>query len=291
MLNKVVQEFLEHCKISHKSKKTVDNYKHYLKRFVEFAGTKLPIEEINLNLINKFRAQLYETKLSNNTQNYHLICIRAFLRYCLTHDITTLFPDKIALIKHEKPITEYLTTPEIQRLFKIIPNKTVIDKRNKALIATLYTGAVRVSELTNINRSNIDLENNEIIVFGKGRKPRTVFISDETSKLLKNYLKTRVDSHTPLFISYRNCGKDRRISNVMVEYIVREYAKKAGIHKKVTPHTLRRSFATGLIIKGAPMAGVQEILGHAWITTTQIYTSFSRPDLKKIHKEYLQNFI
>lgn len=290
MLNKTVQDYLEYCKISHKSFKTVENYAHYLKRFAEFVGD-IPLSSITLGVVNTFRAKLYEDNLSVNTQNYHLVCLRAFLRYCLLHDMPTLIPEKIALLKHEKPITEYLTGIEIKRFFKVIPSKTVIDKRDKALLTTLYTGALRISELTGIDRTSIDLENKEIVVRGKGKKPRTVFICSETAQCIKEYLETRQDQYKSLFLSYRNQSKDHRISNVMCEYIVRKYAKKAGISKKVTPHTLRRSFATGLIIDGAPMAGVQEILGHSWITTTQIYTSFSRPDLKKIHEKHLRSFI
>lgn len=297
-----VTRFLEHAEIAkNQSLKTVENYRHYLKRFTAFVGEKLDPKNITLEQVQRFRLHLNRLAdkdgrqiLQTKTQNYHMIALRAFLKYLIKNDIPTLAPEKIDLSKIPERTVEYLDRAELERLFEATGNKKIQELRGRAILEVLYSTGLRVSELVALNRNQVDLGRREFMVRGKGRKPRIVFLSARAAEALALYLNARDDSFEPMFLNYRHkssknditLGEKRRLSRVMVENLVRNYARKAGIIKKVTPHVLRHSFATELLINGADIRSVQEMLGHASIATTQIYTHVTNKRLREIHEKF-----
>ncbi len=300
-LAELITRFLEHAEVTkNQSSKTIQNYTHYLSRFCKWYGNK-DTKDITLQNIQDYRLYLNRLNddngnklLSIKTQNYHIIALRAFLKYCVKNDIETLSPEKIDLSKIPERTVEYLTREELERLFDTVGISGMRSLRDKAILEMLYSTGLRVSELVSLNLSQVDLERCEFMVRGKGRKPRIVFLSERAVSAIGSYIKARDDNFEPLFLNYRNgkrgeditLGEKRRLSTVMIEYLVRNYARKAGIIKKVTPHILRHSFATELLINGADIRSVQEMLGHSSITTTQIYTHLTNKRLKEVHEKY-----
>lgn len=370
-LAEIITRFLEHAEIGkNQSRKTIENYRHYLGRFVAWAGGKeksgsaveesaaggknggagahnMEPKDITLEKVQAYRLYLNrlvdekgQQLLSTKTQNYHVIALRAFLKYCIKNDIETLAPEKIELGKIPERTVEFLTREELERLFEEV-NKglgaaingsrkasgtaKVQALRDIAIMETLYSTGLRVSELASLNRSQVDLVRREFMVRGKGKKPRIVFLSANAVAAIETYLKMRDDNFEPLFLNYRHArsgrrdggngrgaagesgrgragvggrasyewsaeditnGEKRRLSTVMIEYLVRQYARRAGIIKKVTPHVLRHSFATEMLVNGADIRSVQEMLGHSSITTTQIYTHVTNKRLKEVHDKF-----
>jgi len=319
-----ITDFLEYCEVTkNQSQKTIENYAHYLSRFKEFLKLEkkpdISPNQIDLKLINKYRLFLNRYRqnsgqngacpsaqssasLSVKTQNYHIIALRAFLKYLTKNDVQTLAPEKIELSKIPERSVEVLSREELERLFEAVDAAGVRGARDLAILETLYSTGLRVSELASLNSDQVDLKRKEFSVRGKGRKTRVVFLSDKAATTIKNYLNKRIDNREALFISIprqKTAGassatnlKDilnpssARLSTVSVESIVSKYARKAGIIKKVTPHTLRHSFATQLLINGADIRSVQELLGHSSITTTQIYTHVTDKALREVHEKF-----
>lgn len=299
-LKNLIQQFLEHCEVEkNQSLKTIDNYGRYLRRFSEFAGD-IDVAKIDLPLVQKYRLHLNRVEdargrtLSKKTQNYHVIALRAFLKYLIKNDIATLAPEKVELSKIPERTVEFLTREEVETLFAAVNKKWETAKRDLAILETLYSTGLRVSELAALNRNQVDLKRREFMVRGKGRKPRIVFLSERAVKRIEDYIKSRNDAFDPLFINRGRArsasditkGENRRLTTVSIEALVRKYAMLAGIIKKVTPHTLRHSFATDLLQNGADIRAVQEMLGHASITTTQIYTHLTNRRLREIHEKF-----
>jgi site-specific recombinase XerD len=327
-LKSLIQKFLEHCEIEkNQSLKTIDNYSRYLRRFEEFAGANLDADKIDLPLVQKYRLYLNRLvdnkgsatprsaaaslRLGKKTQNYHVIALRAFLKYLIKNDISSLAPEKIELSKIPERTVEFLTGEEVERLFEAVKKAPALKEharedeiktrrlrelRDQAILETLYSTGLRVSELASLNRAQVDLVRREFMVRGKGRKPRVIFLSEKAAGRIQEYIKARNDAFEPLFINAgrprSNSGADitkgesRRLTTVSIESLVRKYAMLAGITKKVSPHTLRHSFATDLLQNGADIRAVQEMLGHASITTTQIYTHLTNNRLKEIHEKF-----
>lgn len=294
-----IKSFLEYCEVTkNHSQKTIENYNHYLNRFLEFLASKktpnLTPDKITLKLINDYRLTLSRKRLSVKTQGYHVIALRAFLKYLIKNDIKTLAPEKIELPKTPGRTVEVLTREEVDRIFDEVDAGDLRGARDLAILETLYSTGLRVSELAALDRSQVDLKRKEFAVRGKGRKPRIVFLSDKAAEILKNYTDKRTDNAEPLFISIKRTsttsdilkGEAKRLSTVSIQSIVSKYARKAGIVKHVTPHTLRHSFATQLLINGADIRSVQELLGHASITTTQIYTHVTNKALREVHEKF-----
>jgi len=302
-LSDAIRQFLEYCEIEkNQSQKTLTNYSHYLERFLEFAGD-VDLLKIDLNLIKKYRLHLnrYEFRpnepLTVKTQNYHIIALRAFLKYCVKRDWKSLEPEKVELSKIPQRTVEYLARDELQMLFDSVDTSKINGLRNRAILELLYSTGLRISELVSLNRNQINLDRGEFQIRGKGRKVRIVFLSDCAKKWLKEYLNARDDNFDPLFLNHRRPrgskdkdldtkGEHRRLTEYTIQEMVRITACRAGIVKKVTPHTLRHSFATELLINGADIRSVQEMLGHSSITTTQIYTHITNRKLKEIHQKY-----
>lgn len=300
-LKDAVKNFLEYVKVGKNlSDKTSENYSHYLSRFLHVLSGEKKMDEITLSDIQNFRVFLKDFRdekgkeLSVKTRNYHLISVRAFLKYCVKNDISTIAPEKIELSKIPGRSVEALSRDEVERLFSTVA-KTKNAIRDTAIVETLFSTGLRVSELCSLNRDQVDLVRLEFMVRGKGKKPRIVFLSERARDAIKKYLDSRDDNLSPLFLNMgKGMKKDvlsdekRRLSRVSIEAIVSKNARIAGIIKKVTPHTLRHSFATELLSNGADIRSVQEMLGHSSITTTQIYTHITDKKLKEIHQKYLK---
>ena len=300
ILQRWITRFLEHLEVGkNKSKKTVENYHHYLQRFAGYYEkgdpSRLTLDDVHgyQMFLNRF-ADARGRGLGVKTQNYHLIALRAFLKYLVRQDIETLAPEKIDLKKIPERIVDFLTREEVERLFEVIDFGKRGGARDRAMLETLYSTGLRVSELVGLNRSQVDLERREFTVRGKGRKPRIVFLSERCVHWLRVYLADRADNWEPLFISFgRNredaelgLGERRRLTAYSVEEMVRRAGRLAGIGKRVTPHVLRHSFATELLHNGADIRSVQEMLGHASITTTQIYTHSTNERLREVHEKF-----
>lgn len=290
----LIVDFLEYLEIEqNRSQKTIANYDRYLQRLVEFAGDK-DVRKIDDDLIRKWRIWLARHKdnqgeeMGKTTQNYHLIALRSFLKYAAKRDIETLASDKIELARVKRPQIGFLDTDEVERLFDIIDTSNPVGLRDRAMLELLFSSGLRVSELVNLDRGHINLDRGEFMVRGKGQKDRPVFISPEAAEAVSLYLKSRNDEYDPLFIHYSGSKEDgyTRLTARSVQRLVKRYAGLAGITKVVTPHTLRHSFATDLLINGADIRSVQGLLGHSNISTTQIYTHITDPQLRKVHEQF-----
>lgn len=300
-ISDTIRQFLEYCEIEkNQSKRTLISYAHYLERFLAFADD-INISKIDLPLVKKYRLYLnrYEFRPNENlgvkTQNYHIIALRALLKFCIKNDWNTLAPEKIDLAKIEDRTVEFLTREELERLFGSIDNDKITGLRNRAILEMLYSTGLRISELTNLNRHNVNLERGEFHVRGKGKKVRIVFISKRAIEWVKEYLEERDDNFDPLFLNHGRTrqkekkdlnGNYRRLTDYTIQEMVRTTAYKAGITKHVTPHTLRHTFATELLLNGADIRSVQELLGHSSITTTQIYTHITNKKLREVHEKF-----
>ncbi len=296
-------EFLQYVEIERgRSLNTVRNYDQYLTRFLEYTKIKDP-KDITDSLVRDFRIWLnrQEAKrekgvsastLKKRTQNYYLIALRAFLKYLARQGISSLAPDRIELAKVPERSLDLITIEELQRLLNAPDTSTLRGMRDKALLELLFSTGLRVSELCSLPR-DINLKLDEVSVRGKGEKVRVVFLSDDAKTAVKKYLDARDDMDDALFVQIlegkrkENTKKDSlRLTSRSVERLIKHYAIKSGISKKVTPHVIRHSFATDLLRNGADLRSVQVLLGHANINTTQIYTHITDTELKNIHKKF-----
>jgi len=302
-LNSLTSQFLEHLEIEKGcSAGTIRAYNHYLKRFCNWLAenhfTARP-EDIDLKLVARYRLYLAHLRNRNGvalkpiSQSYHVIALRSFLRYLVVQrDIATLSPGKIQLPKQASRSVSFLDSERVTRLLNSPQISNKLGLRDKAMLETLFSTGLRVSELVGLNRDQIDLQREEFGVKGKGNKPRVVFLSDTAVQWIKRYLESRRDHFKPLFIRYSGAvhtekdGEKMRLTARSVQKIVTKYAKRCGFPIKVTPHTLRHSFATDLLIGGADLRSVQEMLGHESIRTTQVYTHVTNRHLKEVHKAF-----
>lgn len=308
-LSDVIADFIEYVEVEKgRSRLTARNYQLYMDRLVEFAGD-IKVSEITPELIRKYRLWLNRyvddqgRELSTITQGYHLIALRSFLKYCSRRGIETMNADLIDLPKVHRQQVSFLTAEEIGRLFDAVDDTTDVGKRDKAILELLFSGGMRVSELCNLDRESINLDRREFMIRGKGGKDRPIFISQTAADAVEQYLLTRSDKLKPLFLnSSRNTKTDladdsveaselRRLTPRSVQRLVTKYARDAGITKHVTPHTLRHSFATDLLMNGADLRSVQSMLGHSSISTTQIYTHVTDPHLKEEHDKYQSEIV
>lgn len=277
-IKKLILDYLEYLEVEkNRSAKTIENYSHYLKHFTDFAKIKTP-KQITAEIVRQYRIWLNRQNLKKNTQNYHIIALRNFLKYLAKRDIQTLSAEKIELGKQIDREVIFLRPEELDRLLEA-PN----NRRDKAILEVLFSTGLRVSELANLNREDINLLKAEFYVRGKGGKIRPVFLSETAQKALKYYLDSREDPEPAVFINKVN---HQRLTARSIQRIVRKWAIKAGLTKKITPHTLRHSLATDLLAGGADLRSIQAILGHASITTTQIYTHLTDQRLKEVHQKY-----
>lgn len=295
---KVKTDFLEYLEIEqNRSQKTISNYDHYLTRLQDFAGD-IAVHEITPELIRKWRLWLnrlgtnVSDELQKTTQNYHLIALRSFLKFCAKRDIAALPADKIELAKTVRKQVTFLNEEELERVFAQPNMSTLPGKRDRAILELLFSSGLRVSELVGLDRDHINLKRREFMVRGKGQKDRPIFISPAAAHWIEQYLSERQDTAKPLFVRYSGTkkvdltGNFHRLTARSVQRLVARYALLAGITKHVSPHTLRHSFATDLLMNGADLRSVQAMLGHSNISTTQIYTHVTDPHLRAIHEKF-----
>ncbi len=295
---KAKTDFIEYLEIEqNRSQKTIANYDHYLTRLIDFAGD-INVEGINSELIRKWR--LWLNRLGTNTSdelnpatiNYHLIALRSFLKFCAKRDIVALNPAKIELARTKRKQVTFLNEEELETLFAQPKINTIVGLRDRAILELLFASGLRVSELVGLNRDHINLKRREFMVRGKGEKDRLVFVSEEAAEWINQYLSKRTDNTKPLFIRYSGTkkvdlsGNYSRLTVRSVQRLVARYALMAGITKHVSPHTMRHSFGTDLLMNGADLRTVQVMLGHSNIATTQIYTHITDPHLKKAYEQY-----
>ena len=298
LFGKAKTDFLEYLEIEqNRSQKTIQNYDHYLTRLIDFAGD-IQISDIDAELIRKWRLWLNRLgtnssdELGKTTQNYHLIALRSFLKFCAKRDIPALTADKIELARTVRKQVTFLTEGELRRMFEQPALETLGGLRDRAILELLFSSGLRVSELVGLNKDHVNLERREFMVRGKGQKDRPIFISPDAVHHIQAYLEARQDTSPPLFVRYSgrkkidNSGNFHRLTARSVQRLVARYALLAGITKQVSPHTLRHSFATDLLMNGADLRSVQAMLGHSNIATTQIYTHVTDPHLKNVHEKF-----
>lgn len=298
-----ITDFLEYCEIERNlSPLTIRDYRHYLEFFDDWQKTNSPLskpQDLSLEVVRKFRVYLAHFLSPNGnlplkkvTQNYYVIALRSFLRYLVKKDLKVVTPDKIELPKVDSRSLKFLDREQLERLLAQPDISKDRGLRDKALMELLFSTGLRVSELCRLNRDQINFERREFGIIGKGQKPRVVFISDRAALWLQKYLQARTDSYSPLFIRYSG-SKDvsqadaaMRLTTRSVQRAVEKYVREARLPVKATPHVLRHSFATDLLINGADLRSVQELLGHKNVATTQIYTHVTNSQLKDVHKAF-----
>lgn len=297
-MSELILDYIEHLEVEGgRSAKTAENYRLYLERFVEFTDD-IKVENITSEIIRKYRLWLNRYKnaadddLAIITQSYHLIALRGFLGYLSRRDIETLAPNKIVLPKVSRKQVTFLHYDEVERLISGIDVGSEAGLRDRAIVELLFSSGLRVSELINLNRDHVNTKRREFMVRGKGQKDRPVFISEAAAGWVNRYLDARQDSLAPLFISYSKnveastSGDYRRLTARSVQRMVSKYALLAGITKHVSPHTMRHSFATDLLMNGADIRSVQSMLGHSSISTTQVYTHVTDQHLREVYEKF-----
>jgi len=295
-ITKHFSDFLEYLAVEKGlSQKTQENYHKFLKKFLEFLRKNnkqnIKPKDIDEDLIWKYKLFLANSPLQKSTQNYYLIALRALLAYFSEKDIESLPPDKIKLPrdKSDKKV-RFLNLEQIKRLLEAPNLASKAGLRDRAILESLFSTGLRVSELAALNRDQFKIKEDskdlEVSIVGKGGRIRTVYFSERALYWLKKYLETRDDKEKALFINYRSKSKEKRLSTRAVENIVKKYALLAGLPANTTPHVLRHSFATDLLTKGVDLRTVQEFLGHRNIATTQIYTHITNARLRDIHRKF-----
>src|SRR3989344_5005799 len=264
-----VGRFLEYLEIEqNRSAKTIQNYSHYLTRLSDFADD-IKVSDIDNELLRRWRLWLNRLgtntsdELSKTTQNYHLIALRSFLKFCAKRDLPALAADKIELARTKRPQVTFLTGEELEKLSAQSDVTKLNGLRDRAIIELLFSSGLRVSELVGLDRDHVNLKRREFMVRGKGQKDRPIFISVEAAEWIQRYLDKRQDNTRPLFIRYAGSKKDdlsgnfHRLTAPSIQRMVARYALQAGITKHVSPHTLRHSFATDLLMNGSDLRSVQ----------------------------------
>ncbi len=295
---KIKTDFLEYMEVEqNRSQKTISNYDHYLTRLIDFAG-EINVSDINVELVRKWRLWLnrlgtnVNDEIQKSTQNYHLIALRSFLKYCAKREIPALSADRIELARVIRKQVTFLDIEELQRLFAQPDTSKLTGLRDRAILELLFSSGLRVSELVGLNREHINLNRREFSVRGKGQKDRLIFISDTAASWIEKYLDARKDNTKPLFVRYSGkksvdlSGNYFRLNVRSVQRLVARYALLAGITKHVSPHTIRHSFATDLLRNGGDIRSIQAMLGHSNISTTQIYTHITDPHLKSVYQKF-----
>ncbi len=306
----LIKNYLAYLEVERgRSKKTTENYGHYLKRFLDWAKIDKP-GQIDAELVRQYRLHLNRLEekgksLKKITQNYHIIALRNFLKYLAKRDIKTLAAEKIELAKQSPRQVEFLEGDELARLLGAPSGDSLRSLRDRALLEVLFSTGLRVSEICQLNRDGVNLSKGEFSVRGKGEKLRVVFLSETAKAALKSYLEKRRDVEPALFVRVPKGKKSAqggsavggaeatqakyeklRLTPRSVQRLIKKYAIVAGITRHVSPHTLRHSFATDLLISGADIRSVQAMLGHSSITTTQIYTHITDKQLREVHKSF-----
>lgn len=301
-LHQSIASFMEYLEVERNSSKlTVRNYLHYLREFEKFLIegeiVEPEISDINMNNIRNFRLYLSRQPgthgtMKSVTQGYYAIAIRSFLKWLIKNDYSVMAPEKIEVPKNKDHSLKFLDNDQMERLLSQPLTSTKVGLRDRAILELLFSTGLRVSELVSLNSDQINLKLREFGIIGKGGKSRVVFISHQAADLLDKYLKSRLDKFKPLFIRYggkneiTSSDAQMRLTARSIQRLVKHYVVKAKLPVDATPHTLRHSMATDLLRAGADLRSVQELLGHANIATTQIYTHITDSRLREVHDKF-----
>ncbi len=287
--------YLEYLEIERgRSIKTLENYRRYLDRFLNFSKIS-NLDDLTEDLIRQYRLYINRLKdsegqaLKRVTQNYHIIALRNFLKYLAKIGVKTVPAEKVELSKQEDREVTFLEPEELQRLLRAPDGNNLDALRDRAMLSVLFSTGMRVSELCSLDRNKIDVKRGELSITGKGSKIRLVFLSEDAKDDIAKYLKKRTDVDEALFVRIpkNQTDADLRLTPRSIQRIVQKYSIKAGIiGKNVSPHTLRHSYATDLLRNGADIRSVQAMLGHASVTTTQIYTHVTDKQLREVHQKF-----
>lgn len=298
-----VEKFLEYLEVEKGSSPlTVRNYRHYLSRFVNWLKEekiKLTLKDINPEIVRQFRVYLSrlpgfkgQGTMSRKTQGYHAIALRSFLRWLTKNDFEVMAADKIELPKITERQVKFLTGEQVERLLNAPTLSNLAGRRDKAILELLYSTGLRVSELCKLNKDDISLERREFGIVGKGGRGRVVFLSKRAADWIDQYLQARTDDYSPLFIRHQGepdpttPDEKMRLSVRSVQRMIKKYVRKVKLPVDATPHVMRHSFATDLLMAGADIRSVQEMLGHKNIQTTQIYTHVTHKHLKDVYEAF-----
>lgn len=300
-----IEDFLLYCQLTKQyADNTIRNYKNTLDRFSTFLEKHTKItnsNEIDMSIIDKYRKYLSEIdtirkdKMNPRAQSYQIVVIRSYLKFLTRSGVKVLAPDRLELPKQRMRKIEFLTELEIDKLMLAICNDTSIEeiqkKRNKALVLSIFGSGFRISEVLSLRKAQIDPEDSQVIITGKGDKNRSAFLSQEALNAIAEYIEVRgLDENPWLFISFsKNRNKDitkvKPLTPRLVQMLIQDYARRLGIYKSITPHTLRHSFATKMLMEGGDLRSVQTLLGHSNIATTQIYTHITDWQIKDLHSK------
>lgn len=265
---------------------------------MESQGIRQTLKDINQEIVRQYRVYLSSLKgdkddlMSRRTQGYHVIALRSFLKWCIKNDWDVLSPEKIDLPKVQERQVKFMNGEQVDRLLNAPSLSTIQGKRDKAILEVLFSTGLRVSELAKLDRDKVDLERREFGIIGKGGKARVVFLSTRAAEWVKKYIESRDDKYKPLFIRHKGkidpstADEKTRLSVRSVQRMIKKYVRKIKLPVDATPHVLRHSFATDLLIAGADLRSVQEMLGHKNISTTQIYTHVTNRQLRDVHQAF-----
>ncbi|MBI2103822.1 tyrosine-type recombinase/integrase [Candidatus Woesebacteria bacterium] len=300
-LAKKINNFLEYLEVEKgASLLTIRNYKHYLGRFANFVEEKgaHDTKAVTNELIHEYRtylSRLPDAKggtLSRKTQGYHVIAIRSFLRYLIKNGADVLSPDTLELPKISDRTIKFLSGEQVDKLLNAPTLSEIQGIRDKAILEVFFSTGIRVSELVKLNRDKVNLGSREFGIVGKGGKARVVFLSQRACDWVKKYLDAREDKFQPLFIRHKGkvdpttADEKMRLTPRSVQRMIKKYVKKVKLPIDATPHTIRHSFATDLLMAGADLRSVQEMLGHKNVQTTQVYTHVTHRHLKDVHQAF-----
>lgn len=297
-IQKLINDYIDYLEIEkNRSPRTVSNYRRYLEAFIKDQKIE-DIKDLTAHSVKSFRLSLARKEgpengyLKKNTQSYYVIAIRNFLKYLIKQQIPIqVFPEQVELPKIPTRQIEIIEYSDLERFLNAPQGSSLKILRDKALLETLFSTGLRISELCSLSRY-IDIDRGEITVRGKGQKLRVVFFSPRAQKAIKAYLERRGDADEALFVSISKSKNPKVLGRILprtVQRLVNHYAKKVGILGKITPHQIRHQFATDLLMNGADLRSVQELLGHANIATTQVYTHITNKQLREIHKSFHGN--
>ncbi len=292
-IEKLLRDYLNYLEIEkNRSPKTRENYEHYLNEFLKFSKVRRPAD-ITDDAVREFRLALARRERGSDgaaikkvTQSYYVIALRNFLKYLARRDVKTLAAEKIELPKTPSRQIEVLEYGDLERLLAAPKGNDLRSLRDKAILETFFSTGLRLAELCSLSRY-LDLKRGEVTVRGKGDKLRVVFVSDSARDAIQKYLAKRSDADEALFVSLNKSGKViGRVTPRAVQRLVSARARQAGIAKHVHAHQLRHCYATDLLMNGADIRSVQELLGHANISTTQIYTHLTNKALREVHQAF-----
>lgn len=294
-IQSAIQSYIDYLEIEkNRSPKTVINYRRYLEDFSKNQNLS-SVADITAERVKHFRLFLARKKtpageyLKRNTQAYYAIAIRNFLTYLIKQEAKlNVLPEQIELPKLPTRQIDVIDYADLERFLNAPQGGDLRALRDKAILETLFSTGLRVSELCSLSRY-IDINRGETTIRGKGAKLRVIFFSDRAQKAIHAYMEKRGDADEALFVSLSKAKNPKVLGRIIprtVERLVQHYAKKAGILGRVVPHQIRHQFATDLLMNGADLRSVQEMLGHSNISTTQMYTHITNKQLKEIHHSF-----